>query len=551
MTTLNRDQLVSYIRTLESKVKRYAAALKKRDQEIIQLRKKLNTLIYKIREQSKQRAATLESDYKFEQNSQKKVKTLEEKRNNFIKQDKINNDQHANDNSKNSIQNNSKDGDSSSDAMQEHHYDHVEQDPNASVTTPDSTDNLQENKPSAPIAYAPTLNFAPGEFLNAVLEGEEEKDEAKSLLEQLHNCEPDQKRHLLLSLTSLHWRMIASMGKRLMTESLSWEKRLFMRYGMLDETLMADRMDVWEQLYLDKSKPGDTGIYFIDEWIEEIARGNIKFSTIDELALDGKKPNPNAYGEEALRYELINIPQMQRMCVGPRANSISILVQEYCTPNRDNPVINRRWLQDAMTYCRKCDTKIFQRRYKGEEIIVQPYFIITPGYGQKAGCWEPWSPGHKGNSGPRICICAFPPRNSMKALIYGLADYRWEYAKADAMHYWLTEGLTGRWLALFSKKEQRKDLKQFFIHNYFLWVTKEANRIPKLEKRFREFFWHNIPFSDEIKQGLKGGGMFGRLIELEEAKKKREEEERQELERLKAQREARRAARKAKLEGHG
>ena len=118
------------------------------------------------------------------------------------------------------------------------------------------------------------------------------------------------------------------------------------------------------------------------------------------------------------------------------------------------------------------------------------------------------------------------------------------------MHYWLSEGLTGKWLALFNRKEQRKDLKQVFIDNYFLWVMYESRRIPKIEKRFREFFYQNCPFSDEIKQNLKGGGVFARMIELEEAKKKREEEERLEIERIKAQREERKAARRAKMEGY-
>jgi len=339
------------------------------------------------------------------------------------------------------------------------------------------------------------------------------------------------------------------MGKRLAKESLAWEKRLFIRYGMLDDTLMADRMDVWEQLYLDKSKPEDTGIYFMDEWMEAIARSELKYSTIDEFSLDGRKPDPNAKGEVALSYELKNIPQMQRMCVGPRANEITILVQEYCAPSRDNPLINRKWLQEAMVQVLRCDHTMFNRKYKGEEKVVQPYFIICSGYGARAGCWEPWSPGKKGTTGPRICLSILPPRNSMKALLDGIADFRWEWAKTDAMHYWLSEGLTGKWLALFSAKEQRKDLKQFFKDDYFHWVVNESRRVPKMDKKHREFFWYNTPYCDELKQTLKGGGSFARLVELEESKKKREEEERIELERIKAEREARKAARKAKLEG--
>ena len=186
---------------------------------------------------------------------------------------------------------------------------------------------------------------------------------------------------------------------------------------------------------------------------------------------------------------------------------------------------------------------MFYRKHKGEEKIVKPLFIICPGYGQRSGCWEPWSPGKKGDTGPRICICAFPPRDSMRTLVEGVADYRWEFAKADAMHYWMTEGMTGKWISLFSRREQQKDLKVDYVNCYYHWVMNEARLIPRLDKKYRDFFWQNMPYSDVIKERVKKTMVFSQLIEQEEAKKKREEEEAKELERIKAEREARKAAR--------
>ncbi len=491
MTENKKEQITQYIKNLEQKVKKYHVMLKKRDEEIAELRNKLTTLV---------------QERKTYNTNKKKLKIQAS-------------------------------GGESNQASE------------AASSKEDQTPKKPIEMPEGQLPPKPSMNFEAGKFLSAVLEGEEEADEVKYLLEKLENCEQEERRPTLKSLTRLHWKMTNKMAFRLLGEGLPWEKRLFMRYGMLDDKLMKDRMDVWEVLYRDKSQPEDSGIYFIDEWFEEIARGRLKFSTIDEMALDGAKPNLDARGEEALRYELTSVPQMQRMCVGPRANEVTILMQEYCSPGRDNPIVNRDWLKKAVKHVEKCDCQIFQKKYKGEEVYLPPLFIICPGYGQRAGCWEPWSPGKKGRSKPRICICAFPPRSSMKTLLMGMSDLRWEYAKEDAMHYWMSEGLTGKWLGLFSTKEQRKDLKGYFQENYFLWVAYESRRIPKMERKFREFFWYNIPFSDEVKQTLKGGGLFARLIELEEAKKKREEEERQEMERIKAEREARKATRKAKLEG--
>ncbi len=490
MPSLTTEQLVNHIKSLETKIKQYQQAIKLRDVEILRLRNELKTAAGKKpcsptsspEAISKPLPASISPD----------SKTL----------------------------------------------------PLQDVSVEEEIREKTTEIPS-PTLFVPSIHFQAGEFLSAVLEGEEESEEIKSLLERLTSGAPDERRNGFLSLSSVYWRMTAKMAKRLATENLSWEKRLCMRFGMLDDQLMANRMDVWEQLYSDKSRPKDTGIYYIDEWYEAILRGELRYSSIDEMALGGSKPDPRAVGAQSLAYEILTVPQMQRMCVGPRANMITILAHDFCSPNRDNPIIDRQWLPKAMAKILPCDFQMFHRKYKGKESIVKPLFLICPGYGQRSGCWEPYSPGKKGETGPRIPLCAFPPRSSSRALIVGLSEYRWEYAKADAMHYWLTEGLTGKWIALFNKKEQRKDLKAWFQECYWLWIAYEANRIPKLEKRFRDFFWINCPFSDEIKLQLKGGGMFGHLIELEEAKKAREEEERLEIERIKAERDARKAKRMA------
>jgi len=547
MAAMNREQIVQYIKNLEQKVKQYQLILKKRDQEILDLRNQLDEIVANgspVAAETIQELVTPEPEKKqsiVTPAIKPKVKPLEERAPSFVKKAAPGIDEKV----KEAIR-----------AKKEEALPPPIEEPPLPAAGEMAAETPEEEGPvieaaQVPQPPKPVIHFQAGAFLSAVLDGEEEADEIKSLLHSLESCEKDQRRNILLSLTSVFWRLVASMAKRQASENLIWEKRLAMRYGMLDEKLMADRMDVWNQLYLDKSKPGDTGMYFIDEWFDEIARGRMKYSTIDEYSLDGVKPDPKATGALALKYEIINVPQMQRMCVGARANTIAILTQEYCAPSRDNPVINRAWLKEALKFVVSCDYLMFRKKYKGDDVDLQPLFIICPGYGQRSGCWEPWSPGMKGRSGARICICAFPPKSSIRALITGISDYRWEYAKTDAMHYWLSEGLTGKWIALFSTKEQRQDLKAVFMDNYYHWIANEARRIPKLDKRFREFFWHNTPFSDEIKQTLKGGGMFGRLIELEEAKKKREEEERIEIERITAEREARKAARKAKLEGGG
>ena len=389
--------------------------------------------------------------------------------------------------------------------------------------------------------------FVPGEFAKQVLDGEEEQvvEPLMGGLSELRECKPEDRRSILLRMTSVYWTAVSRMGARIGREELSWPKRLFLRFGILDPELLNDRL--WRTLYNENSPIGETGVYYLDEWLEAIYSKEIKYSSIDEMALKGGKAKKDASGEECVGYELMNISQMQRMVVGPRANLIAILTSDYCTPSRDNPLLLREWVYKTYKMILPFDHTMFRRKYKGEDIEAEPLWLVLPGYGVRSACWEPWSPGNK-RTGPRSLVCLFPPRYSLKALIDALSDYRWTYAKEDAMHYWLSEGLTGKFLAMFSAKEQRRDMKALFRSFYMHWMLNEARRVPKLDKRMRDFFYYNCPYSDEVKATLRAGGVFAHTIEAEMAKRERDEKEREELERMKAMREARKAMRKAKME---
>lgn len=523
MSSINKDQLVRYIKGLEKKVKEYQSILKDRDQEIQQLKERLQV---SARPGEASRSSLDESlpDSLTQPASPPKVKRLTAKQEATMKPlakptkpEPVQPIQPVSviDEFENKPVSLSCDGlvddEPVDDVIQE------EDDLWVEAVDPAFTAKID-------FLVKPTGQFQSSAFLNTVLEGEEETDEVKALLDELNRCETNQRRTIFMKLSDLYWQLVDRMAIRLTRGDITPEKRLLIRFGMLDDRLMTDRQAIWNQLAIDKSRPEESGIYYLDEWLEHIGRGLLKPSMIDELALNGAKANPHASCSQALSYELLTVRRMHRMCVGPRANLVTILAQDYCHPTRENSVVTRGWLAAALAEMKRCDCTLCSRKYKGEEIEITPLLIVLPGYGQRAGCWEPYSMGHKRDSGPRIPICAFPPRSSKKALLVGLGEYRWEYAKADAMHYWMTEGLTGKWIGLFSTKEQRKDLKSAFIDCYYHWMVYESRRIPKLNKRVREFFWYNVPFADEIKQQLKGGGLFQHFIELEEAKKKREKD---------------------------
>jgi len=50
------------------------------------------------------------------------------------------------------------------------------------------------------------------------------------------------------------------------------------------------------------------------------------------------------------------------------------------------------------------------------------------------------------------------------------------------------------------------DVKDSFIRDYILWITKESEGVQKLDREVRGIFWRNMPFPNEIKLKLKNRG---------------------------------------------
>ena len=89
------------------------------------------------------------------------------------------------------------------------------------------------------------------------------------------------------------------------------------------------------------------------------------------------------------------------------------------------------------------------------------------------------------------------------AVLTAVADLRWQVAKEKASYYWMEEGLTGNYYQWFQSRKIRGDVKEYFIQDYLVWITKESEGIQKLDKEIRGIFWRYMPFSKEIKEKLK------------------------------------------------
>ena len=134
-----------------------------------------------------------------------------------------------------------------------------------------------------------------------------------------------------------------------------------------------------------------------------------------------------------------------------------------------------------------------------------PCVILVPTYGEFGVCWEPFEKLKGRSSRGRIAVPMFG-KNLRLAVLYGLADYRWQLAKELAGFHWMEEGITGLYYAWFAQNKLKGDVKQYFIRDYINWITKESEGTQRLNKEIRGIFWRNIPFPLEVREKLRNMG---------------------------------------------
>ena len=242
---------------------------------------------------------------------------------------------------------------------------------------------------------------------------------------------------------------------------------------------------------------------------KEVARLYLQLSNASE-SLDSLKEQAAEVGQvslvdnQAMRDEFNTVRQMTKMCVGRQGNHLPILMKQYFRANiRD--IGTRENIIAEMSEVERIDPAIFERTFKRQTNRITPYVIIVPCYGDSGMCWEPFERFNRATSRGRIAIPMFP-KEIKNAVITALGDLRWQVAKEKAQHYWMEEGLTGQYYQWFEEGKNRGDVKEAFIQDYLLWITKESEGTQKLDREVRGIFWRHIPFPQELKEKLRNRG---------------------------------------------
>jgi hypothetical protein len=203
----------------------------------------------------------------------------------------------------------------------------------------------------------------------------------------------------------------------------------------------------------------------------------------------------------AVDTEFETVRQMAKMTIGRQGNHFPILTGEYfhCGPNdvgfRENVVSILSWIESV-------DPEAFCRTYKNRLNRIVPYVVLLPTYGDFGVCWEPFERMNRATSRGRVALPMYP-KNLIAASLSAVADLRWKVAKDKASYYWMEEGLTGNYYQWFTARKLKGDLKEYFIQDYIVWMTKESEGIQKLEKEVRGIFWRHMPFSQPVKEKLR------------------------------------------------
>ena len=235
--------------------------------------------------------------------------------------------------------------------------------------------------------------------------------------------------------------------------------------------------------------------------LEEFKEAKATYDNVQNKIEQGGGATITTNDTEAVKIEYETVRQMAKMTVGRRGNQFPLFTREFyhCTERgtgtRENVIDVLRWVESL-------DPGVFHRIHKNIPNRIVPYVLLVPTYGDRGFCWEPFDRYNRVTSRGRIVVPMYP-KDLKIAVLTAVADLRWQVAKEKASYYWMEEGLTGQYYQHFDQMKLKGDVKEFFIEDYILWMTKESTGVQRLDKDVRGIFWRNMPFPKPLKEDLR------------------------------------------------
>ena len=235
--------------------------------------------------------------------------------------------------------------------------------------------------------------------------------------------------------------------------------------------------------------------------LEEFKEAKATYDNVQDKINQGGGAAAATNDTEAVKLEFETVRQMAKMTVGRRGNQFPLFTREFyhCTEKGTG---TRENVIDVLTWIESLDPGVFHRIHKNIPNRIVPYVLLVPTYGDRGFCWEPFDRYNRVTSRGRIVVPMYP-KDLKIAVLTAVADLRWQVAKEKASYYWMEEGLTGQYYQHFDQMKLKGDVKEFFIEDYILWMTKESTGVQRLDKDVRGIFWRNMPFPKALKEELR------------------------------------------------
>lgn len=212
----------------------------------------------------------------------------------------------------------------------------------------------------------------------------------------------------------------------------------------------------------------------------------------------------NVVDNKAVVEEMNTVRQMAKLCVGRQGNHFPILTKQYFRGTLAD-IATRENIINILADIEYLDPGIFIRSFKQQTNRIVPNIVLIPCYGDQGICWEPFERFNRATGKGRLAIPLYP-KDLRTAVASALADLRWQVAKEKAQHYWMEEGLTGWYYQWFTDRKLKGDVRESFIQDYILWITKESEGTQKLDREIRGIFWRYLPFPQDVRDKLKNRG---------------------------------------------
>lgn len=392
---------------------------------------------------------------------------------------------------------------------------------------------------------------------------QEQKEEMTELLHAYHNMKDrlaadDGARRLRSNISRAFYEIYEKVFKKAFYDKeCPLYVDLFLKYGLLDETLMREeQLEDLVELEDIKEKKGPCRVYNMKEWLTLIYTGK-KLPSKSEFDVDYEehirvRRKNNELTEEAAKKEFVNMDARlnyeifnmfksnNRLVSGQISTFVPFLHEDSFITGVKKALVTSDSVNEAVEYIRSVDYSLFYREflYDNDELEIKreyikkevfPDIILLPSSGETPIMWQEMS-GRRRDSKGRFLFPVFNIKNLCEIIVKVGGRYRWELCRTIQGATWNNikyRSLTSEYMDYIQfyrknrelseeKKEKlkaqiqksRNNSREVFVTDYDAWIRSEANGSIRLNKVAREMLATYCPFEKTIRERLKAQPMF-------------------------------------------